>query len=240
MIRYPSVISLPNLQLYFSHYKIRKEYLLIAGGRPPAVSWLQTAAINRAVYCIDHGADACRAAGLVPSVFIGDCDSISADTRKWIRTLDVEINQFPVEKDKTDTQLALARFNDENKDEYIILTGGFGGRFDHLFSLLYSFAGTKLQGCIADDCECMFFLHDTDTVELELQTAPKSISLLPFSPQCTGVCLDGVHWPLHDAVLSQNNPYAVSNRLESSDNRITLQNETGILGVYLCWQTPKA
>ena len=81
MIRYPSVISLPNLQLYFSHDKIRKEYLLIAGGRPPAVSWLQTAAINRAVYCIDHGADACRAAGLVPSVFIGDCDSISTDTR---------------------------------------------------------------------------------------------------------------------------------------------------------------
>ena len=237
MIRYPSVISLPNIRLYFNHDKILKEFLLIAGGRPPAVSWLQAAAANRVVYCIDHGADACRAAGLVPSVFIGDCDSVSTDTRKWIRALDVEISQFPVEKDKTDTQLALDCFKDE-PNAFIILTGGFGGRFDHLFSLLYSFAGAKLRGCIADNFECMIILHDKDTVELELQIAPKSVSLLPLSPQCSGVCLSGVHWPLHDAVLSQNNPYTVSNRLESSNNRITIQNETGILGAYLCWQAP--
>lgn len=237
MIRYASIISLPNIRLYFHREKFSKEYLLITGGRPPAVSWLQDAAADRAVYCIDHGADVCRAANLTPSLFIGDCDSVSADTRKWIRALDVEISQFPAEKDKTDTQLALDLFKKE-QDIFVIMTGGFGGRFDHLFSLLHSFAGTHLQGCIADDLEFLLILRDEETVEMELQTAPKSVSLLPLSAQCTGVHLNGVHWPLRDAVLSQSNPYAISNRLEAADDRITIRNQTGILAVYLCWQSP--
>lgn len=236
MIRYSSTISLPNIRLYFDPKKTLKEYLLVSGGRPPSASWLRAAAAGRGVYCIDHGADACRAAGLVPSAFIGDCDSVGADTRQWINSLDVEIDRFPAEKDKTDTQLALERFR-EQQDAFIILTGGFGGRFDHLFSLLYSFAGTKLRGCIADDFELIAILHGPDAVETELQAVPKSVSLLPLSPQCTGVCLSGVHWPLSGAVLHQNNPYAVSNRLETS-NRVTVQNQTGMLAFYLCWQVP--
>ena len=131
MIRYASVISLPNIRLYFPREKFSKEYLLIAGGRPPAVSWLQDAAADRVVYCIDHGADVCRAANLTPSFFIGDCDSVSADTLQWIRSLNVDFIQFPTEKDKTDTQLALDRFKNE-QDIFVIMTGGFGGRFDHL------------------------------------------------------------------------------------------------------------
>ena len=237
MIRYASVISLPNIRLYFPREKFSKEYLLIAGGRPPAVSWLQDAAADRVVYCIDHGADVCRAANLTPLFFIGDCDSVSADTLQWIRSLNVDFIQFPTEKDKTDTQLTLDRFRKE-QDIFVIMTGGFGGRFDHLFSLLHSFAGTPIHGCIADDLEFLLILRDEETAELELQTAPKSVSLLPLSPQCTGVHLNGVHWPLRNAVLSQSNPYAISNRLEASDNRIAIRNQTGILAVYLCWQSP--
>lgn len=237
MIRYSSSISLPDIRLYFDDDKFSKEYLLVAGGRPPAVSWLQEAATDRVVYCIDHGADACRAAGLAPSLFVGDCDSISADARQWIRSLNIEASLFPAEKDKTDTQLALDCFKGK-EDAFVILSGGFGGRFDHLFSLLYSFADTQLMGCIADDHEFVFIMHGDKTVEMELQTAPQSVSLLPLSPKCAGVCLNGVHWPLCNAVLSQSNPYAISNRLESSDNRITVRNQTGILAVYLCWQFP--
>ena len=236
MIRYSSSISLPNIRLYF-HDNFTEEYLLVAGGRPPAVSWLQDAAADRIVYCIDHGADACRVAGLVPSFFVGDCDSIGANTRHWIRSLRIEAELFPTEKDRTDTQLALERFKGK-QDKFVILSGSFGGRFDHLFSLLYSFAGAQLTGCIADDREFVFILHDDKTIEIELQTIPKSVSLLPLTPQCTGVYLNGVHWPLCDAVLDQTKPYAISNRLESSDNHITVRTKTGMLAVYLCWQSP--
>ena len=233
MIRHSSAISLPNIRLDFSKKIFREEYLLVAGGRAPSSAWLQAAAVGRTLYCIDHGADACRSASLTPSLYIGDGDSTSADTRDWIEKSDVETKRFPVEKDKTDTQLALDLLQEKN-EAFIVLAGGFGGRFDHAFSLLYAFAGTNLHGCIADDHEFLLFLRDEDAVTLQLAEKPKSISLLPLSSVCTDVTIDGVYWPLNGAALRQNEPYAISNRLSSHDNCVTVKNGNGTLALYLC------
>ena len=107
MIRYPSIISLPNLRLYFHQDIFAEEYFMVAGGHTPELSWLKAAAAGRTLYCVDHGADACRAAGLSPSFFIGDGDSAGEDTLKWLQSSNAEIRRYPPEKDKTDTQLAL-------------------------------------------------------------------------------------------------------------------------------------
>ena len=234
MIRYPSVISLPNLRLYFQHEILSQEYLLVSGGRAPEQSWLRESAVGRTVCCVDHGADACRAANLPPSFFVGDGDSVTEDTQRWLRSIGAECRRFPPEKDETDTQLALA-FLAERKASFIVLSGGFGGRFDHLFSLLYSFIGSKLYGCMADEHEFLFLLRDGESVEIETDIVPQSVSLLPLSPQCVGVSLNGVHWPLSEAVLRQEHPYAVSNRM-ASGRRIAVTNGKGNLGIYLCWK----
>lgn len=234
MIRHASAISLPNIRLDFSPKTFREEYLLVAGGREPAASWLHEAAKERVLFGIDKGADACRAAGALPSLYIGDSDSVNPDTLEWINNAHVETKRFPTEKDKTDTQLALDLLA-EKHDAFVILSGGFGGRFDHAFSLLYALVGTNLHGCIADDCEFLLILRDEDAVTLHLSSIPKSISLLPLSPVCSGVSIDGVHWPLTGATLRQHEPYAISNRLSSSDHRIAIKNGKGILALYLCW-----
>ncbi len=233
MIRYASTISLPNLRLYF-YRETDKEVLLVSGGRAPSPDWLKAASANRTVWCVDHGADACRKAALSPAYFIGDGDSANADTLKWLKTADTPMKLFPTEKDKTDTQLALDLLA-EKKDAFVVLSGGFGGRFDHLFSILYSFVGSHLCGCLADEREFLFLLRDGESVELETDAVPQSVSLLPLSTECTGVSLGGAHWPLSDAVLQREKPYAVSNRLESPDRRITVTNGSGILALYLCW-----
>ena len=234
MIRYPYVISLPNINIHLTQNDFSGEYLLVAGGRTPSPAWLKAASMNRRLYAVDHGADACRAAGLVPELFIGDGDSAKRDTLSWIEDSHVACKRFPPEKDKTDTQLALETV-DENRNPFVIIAGGFGGRFDHAFSLLYSFVGTGLHGCLADDHEFLFVLREDDEIVLEISSTPKSLSLLPLTPECQGVSIDGVHWPLSDAVLRQDNPYAISNRLAPSANRITARNRTGVLGLYLCW-----
>lgn len=233
MIRYPSVISLPNLRLYFQQDVLSQEYLLVSGGRAPDESWLRASAAGRMVCCVDHGADVCHAAKLSPLFFVGDGDSMKAETQSWLRSVGTEFRMFPTEKDETDTQLALA-FLAERKASFIVLSGGFGGRFDHLFSLLYSFVGSGIYGCIADEREFLFVLRDGESVKVETDIIPKSVSLLPLSSQCAGVSLNGVHWPLSDALLRQENPYAVSNRM-SSERRVAVTNGKGILGVYLCW-----
>ena len=100
MIRHASAISLPNIRLDFSQKTFREEYLLVAGGREPAASWLHEAAKERVLFGIDKGADACRAAGALPSLYIGDSDSVNPDTLEWINNAHVETKRFPTEKDK--------------------------------------------------------------------------------------------------------------------------------------------
>jgi len=233
------MISLPNIRLYFLQNILFREYLFLAGGRAPAKFWLQKTAAGRTIYCIDHGADSCHSLNLIPAVFVGDCDSVQDDTREWLKRLPVKMHQFPSDKDKTDTQLAFDLL--ENKKEaFIILSGAFGGRLDHLFSVLYSFVNANVCGCIADDHEFIFILRKDEQITLDLEIPPKSISLLPLSPECEGVSLTGVHWPLHNAALNQNNLYAISNRLSPDGHRISAANKTGILALYLCWNEPTA
>ncbi len=234
MIRYSSSISLPNIRLDFSKKSFREEYLLVAGGRTPEASWLHEAVGERILFSIDRGADACHSAGILPSLHIGDNDSVSPDTLEWIHNSHIETQRFPTEKDKTDTQLALDLVT-EKQAAFVILSGGFGGRFDHAFSLLYALVGTNLHGCIADDHEFLLVLQDGDAVTLHLSSVPKSVSLLPLSPVCSGVGIDGVHWPLKNTTLRQSEPYTVSNRLSSPVHCIAGKNVKVILALYLCW-----
>ena len=61
--------------------------LLVAGSPEPSSSSLVSRLAVEAdqVLAIDRGAEACRAAGVVPDAFCGDADTVSAETLSWVR-----------------------------------------------------------------------------------------------------------------------------------------------------------
>ena len=61
--------------------------LLVAGSPAPSSSALvsRLAAQNDLVLAVDRGADACRAAGVVPGAFCGDTDTVSEEGLAWVR-----------------------------------------------------------------------------------------------------------------------------------------------------------
>lgn len=63
--------------------------LLVAGSPEPSSPELVARLAKEAglVVAVDRGADACRAAGVVPGAFCGDADTVSPDTLAWIRGL---------------------------------------------------------------------------------------------------------------------------------------------------------
>ena len=232
MTLYPSDLSLPGIRIGLSGAAPDGERLLVAGGRAPSVPWLQAAAEGRRVVAIDRGIDACRAAGIIPARLIGDGDSASPEAWAWARRHGVPTLRFPKDKDETDTQLALRE--DDEAGGFVILTGTFGGRFDHAYSALYSLVGAGLSGCLADDREILFLLRAGCAARFEPDRAPKVVSLLPLTDVCEGVDLSGVHWPLTGARLERLRPYAVSNRLDSPEGIFEVEIGAGLLGVYLC------
>ena len=226
----------PKSKAPMFHVKHPELSLLIAGGREPASEWLKkTAQANvSAVYCADKGVKCALEAQLVPKLVVGDCDSSSPALYKRAEELGAKLEIHPPAKDDTDLQLLLQGLSPTP----LLVSGIWGGRFDHLFSNVYSLLHFKKQHntqvIMADEHELMVLLQGEESVTLKLEhpEQAQALSLLPLSASVL-VSLWGVRWPLSKAELTQDRPYAISN--EVSDNTIKCTCHAGYLGLYIHW-----
>ena len=223
-------LILPQLEYCNPTIKNLSEVILIAGGRKPNVDWFNEVKMDRSIYCIDRGIDFCREIDRFPELLIGDFDSAEIESVQWALDKGVKIERHSVDKDLTDTQLALNRVNDNS---FAILTGVFGGRLDHLFSILFTCANSQIKSCLTDERETVLFVSSGESIIIEFKTEPLALSLLPISNICKGVTIDGVHWSLQHVDLTQSIPSAISNRVESKTVNISVKE--GKLAVYLCF-----
>ena len=231
-------MEFPQLSLSYSSYTEKaKPWLLITGGRPPKTSWLNALQGYDACWAADHGIDACQQAGIRPDVLLGDGDSASTKAWSWAEQNGITIQKDPVAKDYTDTQLAL-QLMEEAGAPAIILTGAFGGRFDHAYSTMFSCASLSVPCALIDETEALFYAQADQSINLTCQSVPKAISLLPFTENCSGVTINNVRWPLTGATLTQKSPNAVSNELLTGQTDLSICVKSGILGVYCYWETP--
>jgi thiamine pyrophosphokinase len=231
-------LTLPQFNATFSRPLPQTRTLLVAGGRAPQNAWLKEAAANKDIWCADHGLDACIAASLTPQHLIGDGDSASSSGWAWSKAHHIPTEKFSPLKDLTDTQLALQKIKETYETTFVIFTGVWGGRFDHAFSNIYSLQGfcdKHFSGCAADDKEVLLFLKGTNHVSIDFSLLPESISLLPLEPNCTGVSIDGVYWPLDKVELNTTLPYAISNKLAASSKQVKVSLTAGIIGIYCQW-----
>jgi len=218
--------------------------LAVLGGRSPNPLWLgELARASRAdVWAVDSGVEACRAAGLAPRLLIGDFDSAPSDALEWAVGRGAVTRRYPGEKDLTDFQLTLEIWR-ETDGVMPIVTGCFGGRLDHLFSNLQSFAMTNPQTprMMIDEQEGVYLLYSASLATFCFRKKPAAISLLPLTDQCSGVSIEGVRWPLSGVTLDRRLPWAVSNRLEEKKGaecakEVKVICGEGVMGVYWCFE----
>jgi thiamine pyrophosphokinase len=235
-----NLLVLPQLRCSFEKELPESKVLLVAGGRKPNSEWLVQAATQSTVWCVDSGIDSCQASQVIPQRLIGDGDSATSQGWAWATGLGIPVDTYSPEKNLTDLQLALQTVGQVYGQATVVVTGVWGGRFDHAFSNIYSLKGCEEFGvrgcCAADEKEVLILLKGKDSVCIETAAAPQVISLLPLSSHCSGVCIDGVHWPLADVTLQDTLPYAISNRPTEVGTEIKVAIETGWLGIYLCWE----
>ncbi len=226
--------SLPQGTISFSHALFEPIYTLVTGGRPPAAKWLKKAQRGK-LWAIDRGIDIFYKLKCVPDFLLGDFDSAAASARDWAIAAGVLTERFSVKKDLTDTQLALAKIKEISPRSFILLTGAFGARFDHAMSTLFSCAFSGLSMILADEKEACFFLHGEDSLSFTAAKEPKAISLFSLTCECRGIYLEGTAWPLKDAVLRHDMPYAVSNELSLDNASFRVFLQQGTLAIYLYW-----
>jgi thiamine pyrophosphokinase len=168
---------------------------------------------------------------VIPCRALGDFDSIGKEGADWLERLGVETERYPAEKDLTDFQLCLER---AGSGKNILVTGCWGGRFDHTFANVFSalWDGVSVQA-FADESEALLPLGGPAVLKLSFRVHPLAFSLLPLCGVCKGVALRGTKWELDDATLLQGRPCAISN--VPLQDHLTVEVKEGVLGVYCCF-----
>ena len=229
-------IKIFKLPQFTAEVILPKQYnetkLVVAGGRTPDIAWLGEVVATKKLYCADKGIEVCLQANLVPTALFGDGDSGSKEAYEKAQTLGTKVETFPVEKDDTDLQLVLQ--NLEGSD--LICTGVWGGRFDHLYSNVFSLLSYKeayqAQVILADEKEAMLLVTAKEAVKISLHKKVKALSLLPLS-EVNKVTLKNVRWELQEAELKLLHPYAISN---IPQGEFTFECLDGKIGLYLCFE----
>nr|WP_225877736.1 thiamine diphosphokinase [Alkalibacter mobilis] len=178
------------------------------------------------IICADGGGNNARKIGIVPDLVIGDLDSISSNTKQEFIAQGVRFEKHPIEKDETDTELALQRLVDSGCDE-IVMIGCTGGRFDHTMAnvfLLIELAKKNIHSKIVDEQnEIQIAIKSTKIFERKGST----ISLIPISDTVAGITLKGFKYPLKNENLYVGLSRGISNIVV--DNRSEIVFEKGIL-----------
>lgn len=213
-------------------------FMLLLNGRAPRAEWLRECLSYYRLWCADGGINLCYSGRLVPERLIGDGDSASQEAWSWAQAQNLIMHKYPKDKDFTDLQLALKIIGQTCSQAAVVLTGAWGGRFDHMFSNVMSLIWGQEWGllplAIVDEQEAMLLLSGPATVTIrKWQRIPECISLLALDGDCTGVSISGVKWPLDKVTLIERQPYAISNRLGVGEVSVSVQ--SGWLGVYFTW-----
>ncbi len=171
------------------------------------------------IICTDGAAEKMRGVGRIPDLIVGDMDSVDKEVLIYFESKGSLVVRHSVDKDESDTQLALERaFEMGAKD--IRIFGALGGRIDHAManiSLLVMCAKRGVNARIVDE-ECELFVVDQECV-IEGKEGD-TVSLLPLSSDVRGITLEGFRYPLTDGKMKIGTPYGISNRLTGTRGKV--------------------
>ncbi|MNI07293.1 Thiamine pyrophosphokinase [compost metagenome] len=164
---------------------------------------------------------------ITPDIAVGDFDSVTPDELEMIRAHSKElIDCDAVNKDLTDTELAIDLAIDKQPNE-IVMLGALGSRLDHTLSnvhMLLRAMHHQITAYIIDDNNYVTLTGSSCVVENRGYTY---VSLLPLTPEVTGIYLEGFMYPLEDATLKIGQSLGISNRLLGAEGTVRI--ESGFL-----------
>lgn len=169
-----------------------------------------------AIWAADGGYRHCVAAGLRPTLLLGDFDSLGTPPEG------IETHTFPVEKDDTDTMLAI-RTGLERGFRTFHLYGGTGGRMDHTLANLQALGFLAQHGARGYLYDESYVFTAVQNGTITLPARPEGIfSVFCLGPDARGVSIRGGQYPLDDAPLSAFFPLGVSNHFQGNPVEITV------------------
>ncbi|MDT3424688.1 thiamine pyrophosphokinase [Paenibacillus forsythiae] len=170
----------------------------------------------------DKGALFLVAHGVIPDIAVGDFDSI---TQEEFRRIEEQCPKViacdPVDKDLTDSELALDLALKQQPED-ILLFGVTGTRLDQTLASIQMMTRVLQRQISCSIMDLNNYVTITGSQALVQERGYTYVSLLPVTPEVTGITLEGFQYPLTDATLKLGQSLGISNRLVAPTGTVTI------------------
>lgn len=177
-------------------------------------AWLDRADL---VIAADGGARSLDRLGRRPDRLIGDLDSVEPSLVERLASSDVMVDRHPLDKEASDTELAVEVALEGGATE-VVLLGAFGGsRVDHQLANVLLLTDPALAGRNVRAVWAWAQVRAIRDGELLVLggAVGETVTLLPVGGDVTGVTTDGLRWPLEAATLRMGRSRGLSNEVAS-------------------------
>jgi thiamine pyrophosphokinase len=175
------------------------------------------------VIAADGGARHAPAVGRSIDLWVGDGDSIGDAGLAAIAAAGIPIRRSPVDKDESDTELALLAALEAGALRVTILGALGGERFDHGLANVWLLGHPGLAGCDVRllDATVRIRLVGPGRTDLGGRIGDL-VTLLPFGGDATGLTTDGLRYPLRGESLRSGPSRGLSNVRVAGDAELTV------------------
>lgn len=162
--------------------------------------------------------------GLTPDGILGDFDSLG-----YVPECGCEIIKHPVQKNDTDTMLAVKTGFDKGFDEFV-LYGCAGKRLDHTFANIQTLSFIVNRGGrgVLQGEDFALSLIKNDKLKFD-KKCKGTISVFSVTEKSQGVNINGLLYDLENAELTFDFPLGVSNEFVGEEAQISVND--GIVAV---------
>ncbi len=197
-------------------------FVFVNGSLPNPAAAKKRISANDFILAVDGGTRHALALGLLPSVIIGDLDSLNAANRLRIEREDVKLIEYPTDKDETDLELALDYLAARGCKK-MTLVAALGGRLDHSLgnlALLTAESRRELDIRLDDGVEEAFFARHQAKIHGKNGDI---VSLIPWGAPVAGIRTKGLRWTLRNEKLYPHKTRGISNEMTGNSAEIYIQ-----------------
>jgi thiamine pyrophosphokinase len=201
--------------------------VIFVNGRIPSLDQVrELIRPNDHIITADGGTRHALALGLLPSLVIGDLDSLNPDDRLILEATRTDFRVYPRSKDETDFELVLTHSVSSGYKEILVI-GALGNRLDQTLGNLALLTDPSLAGLnvrLDDGTEEAWFVRTETRVEGHQGDV---VSLIPWGGEVGGITTTGLRWKLNRETLQPSKTRGLSNELLGESASISL--ESGLL-----------
>ena len=171
---------------------------------------------------VDGGGALCLDAGIVPTMLVGDFDSIETELLDRAVASGVPLRSYPRDKDSTDLELAIGEARGLGATE-ITVTAATTGRLDHTLGVLAALAAAAdLAPRIAEPDLNGWLLSPGGRPAVHVRGIGATLSIVPFTASAR-ISAAGVRWPLEYADILHTGAAAISNVVLEAEAVVTVE-----------------